>query len=142
VLTTRERDLSEQLDEANETIRQLRDSLRPTRLAFYRGVHLSKTETGLVDAMRYDGIRSYEYLIARIDVAGGHDVPTAANLGVLICRLRKKLAQLNVTIENQYGVGFSMTPASIATMAALRRPVSAAQPAGAYRGWLPQAAPA
>jgi hypothetical protein len=74
--------------------------------------------------MRYDGVRSVDYLASRIGVVVGHQTPTAATLAVVICRLRKKLAQLNVTIENQYGIGFSMTPASIATMAGLRRPLS------------------
>jgi DNA-binding response OmpR family regulator len=140
VLTTRERILTEQLNEANETILQLRESLRPTILAYYRGVQLSKTETNLVDAMRHEGVRSYDYLTAQMGVDVGRRTP--ASLAVVICRLRKKLAQLNVTIENQYGVGFSMTPASIATMGTLRRPRSAEQPADARRGVASQAAPA
>jgi DNA-binding response OmpR family regulator len=118
--TTRNRALSELLDEANETIRQLRESLLPTSLAFYRGVRLSKTETSLLDSMRYDGVRSFDYLTARMAAVTHHDRPSADTLRVTICRLRKKLALLNVTIESQYGVGFSMTPVSIAAMAALR----------------------
>jgi DNA-binding response OmpR family regulator len=124
VFTERERALSERLDEANETILQLRGTLRPTEWALYHGVRFTRTESSLLDAMRCGDVYSLDYLVARMGAITPSGRASVASLRVVICRLRKKLARLNVTIENQHGVGHFMSSASIATLDALRLPPS------------------
>lgn len=131
-MSPREIALREKLDEANETIQQMRDERRdellPVAFVHYTGLTLSKTETTLVEGLKDGRLCRFPYLIARMAAVTGHEIPSMSCLQVAICRLRKKLAKLAVVIDNEYGAGFSMPAASVAILAGLRVSLSMSWP--------------
>lgn len=122
-MSPRERQLTDALNEANETIRQLRELLTPVvPFTSYRGMRVTRTERLVLDCLMTGNARGRDLLNARIAHLNKHRSPVGdKNIDVLICRLRKVLPP-NVTIETVRGEGFCMSPASIANLRALEFP--------------------
>lgn len=106
--------LREQLEEALETIRQLREALCPPRGARFEGLVLTETEevivTILLDAASPFGTSR---LTDRVGITLNREnfVGDKA-VAVQICRLRKKLNALTppITISSAWRIGYWMEP--------------------------------
>jgi DNA-binding response OmpR family regulator len=106
------RDYKEQLDEANETIRQLRAILRPPPGAhFPREWGLTPAEARLLHLLAVRGEASHDALL----VAGEHRVGSGLDLNTLkveIHRIRAKLAPVGVKIGTSWGNGYYLSDTS------------------------------
>ena len=123
--------LRDQLDEAREEIRQLkerlRDALAPRVVPAWVGLRLSPAErfclTMLADTP--DAVVSVERLRlawqAHHEARGHERMATSNSVKVVICRLRDKLGPFGVTIQTVYGFGgYCLTPESKARLTELR----------------------
>jgi DNA-binding response OmpR family regulator len=116
--------LQEELDEANETIRCLRETLAESRTAMrVPGVHLTRSERAILWSLKAGNTVTKEYLRKRIDAAleRWDDVFGIESVTVHLVRLRRKLAQLTppIVIENDFGVGFFLDKENRARLAQL-----------------------
>ncbi len=129
-LTTRERVLTEALDEANETIRQHRSRARPLPRSRWWTIHFSRSEASVLQRLTRGGIWTSDRLRGGIDTVTGEDGQSSVkSVNVTVCRLRKKLVTasrvegaLPISIETQWGGGYSMDAESIAALAAFEVP--------------------
>jgi hypothetical protein len=123
-----DRRLREQLDEAREEIRQLKQQLREALTGSpglpYPELHLSKSErfylemivncrgisvtSRMFDAWQFVRIRN-----------GNREPELLKSVSVLICRLRKKLAKFGIVISTAWGTGFYLTGENRARLADL-----------------------
>jgi DNA-binding response OmpR family regulator len=118
-LTPRERALTEELDECNETVRQLRAEALTVPVCRYRG--FSPCEAGIIGLLSLvpGRVHTAETVRAHLDASYGYrDGTTIKSAQVTICRLRAKLRRLlpAVTIETNGWNGYSMTAESVAVM--------------------------
>lgn len=102
------------LEEAEETIRQLRAIPAPTT---YRGLHLMPREQRVLHWLRNGRPHSVEEIVTRFGENASDD-----SVRVLICRLRKKLKPHGIEIVTRWVEGYSMPAESIAILAGLERP--------------------
>lgn len=106
--------LREQLEEAIETIRQMREALCPPRGARFEGLALTETEeviiTIFLDAASPFGTSRLTDRVG-ITLNREHSVGDKA-VAVQICRLRKKLNALTppITISSAWRIGYWMEP--------------------------------
>lgn len=105
--------LRQQLDEANETIRQLRQSFATPAAARYRGLRAGRTERTILEALlATNGTVSRATLNRLVGISIGRigDVG-AKTIDVAIARLRPKLRQLDVPIfiGTAWGDGYYLT---------------------------------
>ncbi len=124
-LSSRERALTDKLDEARETIRQLRELLVPNASERYRVAGFSKTAAAVLATLSDGRIHSKERLRAVFDGinptrGGGSLQSVVATVSYLRRRLRTLPAGENwVSILTHRGAGYSMTALSIANLQAL-----------------------
>jgi DNA-binding response OmpR family regulator len=122
-LTPKERALTEELDECNETVRQLRSEALQAPARIYRG--LTRNESGIVALLSSmpGRVHAAERVSAHLEALNDHTPRNGVrSMQVVLCRLRAKLGHLTppVTIEsNGYGYGYSMTAESAAVMGRL-----------------------
>lgn len=115
-LTPNERALTEQLDEANETIRQLRAE-NSVPLRHYSG--FSKSEAAIVSLLSDGRIHTAGRIRQALDAINQRiDAGSNVSAQLMICRTRTKLRlkaplAFIVTVER---AGYSMTAGSIAVM--------------------------
>lgn len=105
--------LADRMDLLEEEFRALRSSLAPPS-ATLRGLHLTRTEGVILDALLTGRVCGTEYLLDRLDaVLGGDNVRTPANLRVRMVWLRKKLAVLDppIRIKNSRRDGYLLIDA-------------------------------
>ena len=116
--------LRNELAEAHETIRYLREAMAAPLAIRWRGLRLTRSERVLLAAIaETPGRIDQERLRTRLDVARGrHDTTAAKSVGVLLCKLRRKLRVQapRVTVRNEYGVGYWLDDESRSELAALR----------------------
>lgn len=114
--------LREENDELTERNRQLTNALRPDRAHAFRDLHLAPQQMLLLSALLRSRIVHAEQLQLRLDLdlATKYGTHSNATLRVLIHRLRKTLRPTGATVDTQWGVGYSMTPASKALVNARR----------------------
>lgn len=115
------RALREARDEALERCRQLTAALRADGLAAYEGVHLTGQARIVLAALMAPGagLVTSARLMDRLDLTSARDTAhDAGHLGVIMSRLRQALRPTGATIDNVWGVGFTMTPASKALLTA------------------------
>lgn len=103
-----ERNLMDQLAEAREQIRQLQALLAPAEtVRRVGGVYLSRGEALMLTQLRSGETLDKGKLRAAMDARrpereGGE----LSSVPVMICRLRRKLAPIGVTIRTDWGRGF------------------------------------
>ncbi len=120
MLTDRER-----LDEAEETIRQLRQLIvPPVVLRWTRGFTPTPSEWIVLNCLaRASDPCSAEFLRGRLDIAFDSGA-TSKSANVLICKLRRKLKCLTPPIEifTNWGVGYWMDEENKALLAIRHAP--------------------
>lgn len=128
-LTPNERMLTEQLSEANETIRQLRIQLVPPTYLTLQNAGFSKSEACLLDCLSDGHAHPVEALTHRLDVVLLYRQESGADRTTfnVISRTRRKLerAPSPMRIDRVRG-GYAMPAASLATLRAMRQPSMAA----------------
>ena len=117
-LTPRERALTEELDECNETVRQLRE---PLAVPACRYAGFSKSESGIIGLLSVVSgrMQSADQLRAHLDALDDHrERVSTKSMQVTLCRARAKLRRLapSATIETNGWNGYSMTAESVAVM--------------------------
>jgi hypothetical protein len=122
-LTLRERALTERLAEAEEAIRQLRKHSLAVAMIQYRDICFTRSEACIINCLSDARMHSIQSLRTFLDAALGRVIiGTNASFAVTLCRLRRKLKRLagptEVLIDSHWGIGFSMSPASIAALRA------------------------
>jgi DNA-binding response OmpR family regulator len=117
LLQRQNRELREQLEERDETIRQLREAASSGIAIPEWMPHLTATER-LMLAIFADGkVHSRENVMDRL-YGDRTEAPISKIVDVYIIRLRRKLAPLGIQIETLWGQGWRLTPESIALMRA------------------------
>jgi DNA-binding response OmpR family regulator len=115
--------LREELNEARETIRLLREIINPCEHARYHGLCLSKNDRAILQALiRTKRPLDHRHLRAAMDVEHGHYDADPISVDVALSRLRPKLAGLDppVTIINRRGDGWCLDDAGRELLAARR----------------------
>ena len=113
--------LRDQLEEAHEQIRQLRETVRPSNVTRYRGLDLTRTEQAALQILvTAQGACSNERLFqglygSRCEASQ----PTSRIISVFICRLRRKLRPHGIEIDTLRGVGLFIRPQSKERLRAL-----------------------
>lgn len=104
--------LQEQLDDALYQIRLLKGEPQPFELM--TRLKLTKTEAQIVQVLMARG-RATKEAIYQVIYSDRHsdEQPGDSLIGVLVCRIRKRLQPHGVTIETLWGVGYAMTPENI-----------------------------
>ena len=105
-----------QIEELEETIRQMRENLAPAVLfPIEWGLSASQTRTLAAFCRAPGGFLTHE----QIFIAAGSKAEEADNLvKVHIANLRKKTKGLGIKIMKRWGVGYEMTPESLAIIRA------------------------
>lgn len=126
-LNARERELKDRLDEAEETIRQLRGESTKERPKVYRYVRFTPTEATILRCLSSGLLVTGEQLRASVDRASGSIQDCALNsIRVAMNKLRQKLDHVTklqvaapISIETTFRQGYSMSAVSIANLRAL-----------------------
>lgn len=107
--------LLEQLEEAREEIRQLKEVIQPRKTpSMFAGLRLQRAHRAMLDALIDNPFCTHVYLWKCSRGRGDHlSVPPA------ICMLRKALRGI-ATIHNQHGDGFYMDPGDRETVRGMR----------------------
>lgn len=126
-------DLRERLERSEEELRYLKDALTIAPDIAYEGVFLSKAEKVVMEALFATPHRRLDstYLRGRLDVAlDRRDSCEPKSVDVVICRLRRKLKQLNppIAIRTEWGVGYFLTEDDRELFALRRHIVPGRQP--------------
>jgi xanthine/CO dehydrogenase XdhC/CoxF family maturation factor len=106
--------LLEERDTLREHVRQLEEALAPTFVLPASG-RLTPVEEKLIAALRVVGPSVLHRERAMIAIYGmGEDAPGQKALDILLCKLRKKLAQTrtHIEIETVWGRGWRMSAES------------------------------
>lgn len=127
-LTARERELKDQLDEAQETIRQMREVRVQEPLKIYRFVSFTPTEACVLGCLSGSTLVTVTQMRLRMDSVNDRMEGCAlSSVYVAICRIRAKLKRAMVehdlpamSVETVYGHGFMMSARSIANLNALQ----------------------
>lgn len=98
--------LRRQLDEANETIRQMREVREVNPLLGVLG--LTKNECEILSAIVDHGRISREQLFVRVWGAR-RDPPDPQIIDVHLCRIRKRLKPYGMRIKTLWGAGWEMS---------------------------------
>jgi two-component system cell cycle response regulator CtrA len=114
--------LRDQLDEANETIRQFRNAMAASPLIRYRGLRLSRSERCILEALlNANGLLSKHQLRHAIDAELTRiEAPDLKSVDVVVCRLRKRLRPFSVVISTEWGRGYYLDLDARATLLSLR----------------------
>lgn len=100
-----------QVEEARETIRNLRDLLMPP-LVFPRKWQLTGAESRLLAAL-YSNPNGLSREVGHAVVDNNPEPLTEQKIvDVFVCKLRKKMKPYGVSFVNQWGRGYAMTPES------------------------------
>jgi DNA-binding response OmpR family regulator len=125
--TDRIANLLEELAEARETIRQLREGLTVSTAPRYRGLSASVAERAIIEALlRAPGLMHRDTLNDLLDITLHRiDAVDPKVINVQVCRLRRKLAALVPPIEIQtaWGDGYYMTDENKERIRDIRWPV-------------------
>lgn len=116
LLQRQNKQLREELEEAHETIRQLRAQLAPDRNELPSWLpHLTPLESRCLIALGSGRLMSKERVHEQVycnDPSGG---PAVKIVDVAICRIRRKLADI-IQIETVWGQGYRLPPDAIALL--------------------------
>ena len=116
------RALRAQLDEALETIRQMREANAACANTYVGVAGLTKSEATIVGAIARTGSitkeRLYSALYGDLDMVESPRGPN--NISVRICHIRAKLKPYGIEVTTQWGIGFSIGSASINRLRALK----------------------
>jgi hypothetical protein len=120
--------LRAKLDEAEETIRQLKETIRPGGLIWYNGLELSRVELVIMNVLliRTTPI-SQSRLRMAVDTAMAFREPgSPKSIDVRMVYLRRKLWAVDppITIKTSYGFGFFMDDENKARLLARRRDIT------------------
>ena len=120
LLQEQNRKLREEVEDLQETVRQLRASMAGDDLPDWLP-HLTPGERRVIAALRPGRLVGYEQLVEL--VWPGREEPDTARdiLKVWVCRLRQKLFPLGIRINTLWGQGYQITPASRDLLAAPSR---------------------
>jgi DNA-binding response OmpR family regulator len=112
-----------ELNEARETIIQLRNAMRNRGGPIYEGLEFTHDEGVIMAALLSDpGIVSSEILEDRLDLMSLRGTThTIANLKVTMFRLRRKLEICHILIDTVWGQGYAMSPENKDKLKARRR---------------------
>jgi DNA-binding response OmpR family regulator len=113
----------DELDEARETIRQLRDTLKEHSGVLYEGISFTRDESIIVGLLvGATGVVQMSTFLDHLDLAYDHGIShTNLHLRVIICRLRPKLRPHGILIENRPKRGYAMSPENKDKLMARRR---------------------
>jgi hypothetical protein len=104
--------LKGELEEANETIRQLRQMLAPTDIDLPAWLpHLSNLERRFLCALHSGRLMSKGAMMTAL--YEGRDEPEIKSVDVYLYKLRKRLADTPIRIETVWGQGYRLGPEAI-----------------------------
>jgi DNA-binding response OmpR family regulator len=120
---TRKTEYAEQLDEANETILQLKSAMRLDNWALYEGLRLTHNDGVILRALlQEDGACVRWRLLDRLNLMSrSGTIYDTVHLHIIVHRLRRKLKKFGITVKSERGVGFSMSTEDKAKFLALKR---------------------
>lgn len=100
----------EEIQELNETIRQLKASLSPADLAHKFAVQFGLTtkESRLLAALVEHGLKTKQQLMDALYL-GAEDEPDIKIVDVFVCKVRKKMRPHGFKITTIWGHGYSMS---------------------------------
>jgi DNA-binding response OmpR family regulator len=102
-------ELQNQLEQAQETILQLRQLLQAQRVKFYNGVKLTKKQKTIVDMLLVtNGICTNESLYAALYLSRQGYKPDPHIIREMVRVIRKQLKPHEIDIENVRGTGYTM----------------------------------
>lgn len=117
--------LREQVEERDETIRQLRGQLAPSIDDLPSWLPpLTKHQRKFICAL-HSGRVVTKQMQLDIIYDGSADTPDPAILGAFACQLRKRLAGTPIKIETVWGLGYRLAPESVELLWPSRREVAA-----------------
>ena len=113
-------ELRNQLQQAQETILQLRQLLQVQGGNRYKGVKLTKNQGTIVDMLfTTNGICTKESLYEKLYLSRQGYKPDRKIIREMLCVIRKKLEPYGVNIETVYDVGYTMTSEGKARLSGL-----------------------
>lgn len=121
--------LRQELDDANETIRLLTRCAEDEVLPFVGVAGMTVSEARIVCLIARRGRISTDGLYeAFYALRAGDNLPNVNIFRTWMVKIRKKLDAHNIAIEALHGIGYGMTPDSIARFRALAIPALASPP--------------
>jgi DNA-binding response OmpR family regulator len=114
---------AERLDEATETILQLKEAMQLEDLALYKGLRLTRNDGVILEMLlRTSGACGRSRLLNRLSLTSrSGTIYDATHLHMIIYRLRRKLTKSGIEIKAVRGIGFSMGAADKARLVALKQ---------------------
>jgi DNA-binding winged helix-turn-helix (wHTH) protein len=113
--------LADRVDLLEETLRWMRQSTVPTHRREWRGLHLTRAEWIVLDALASGKTCSHASLRDRFEIANLSEAPcSVTSIKVRVLRLRRKLDVLlpPIVIETVHGIGYRLDAANLGRLTA------------------------
>jgi len=113
----------ELLNEANETILQLKNAMQLDNWALYEGLRLTANDGVILEALLNTRGACLKWrLLDRLDLMSRSGTTySPVHLHIIVHRLRHKLKRFGIQIRSERGIGFSMSTEDKAKFLALKQ---------------------